>query len=452
MSPRTPLFDWTDPDMLEQEKQPDSVHFGEAGDATPYGPAETTALPEHPAPGTRAVSAEGGAYAIRQDFRPYIQFVRRESSELGEPMVLSMGPQHPSTHGVLRVEVVLSGEEVLDLRCHIGYMHRCAEKESENSTYSQIVPYADRLDYVAPMTNAYAYSLAVERLFKLRVAPEVEYFRIAINEIERIASHLLAVGTFGLDLGAFTPFLYAFEAREKILKFFERLSGGHLLYNYIWPGGVQRRPPPDFKARVEELLREVEVAMAAEINPVLTENSVFIGRTARVGILAPEIALAYAITGPNLRGSGVKRDLRRDEPTPLYDTLEFNVCVGRGAYGPLGSALDRYSVRIEEITESIKIVRQCLAKLPDAPLDVHAGLPANWNAPPGECYFRAETARGELGVYLVSDGTSKPARCKYRSPCFHAIQVIPEIGRGQFLADLPVIIGSLDFVMCEVDR
>ena len=449
--PKKSFWSVVDDDMLEQEKQPDSAHYGENSEATPYGPAETT-LPEHSAPDARLTSAESGAYAIRHDFRPYVQYVRREGNELGEQMVVNMGPQHPSTHGVLRVEVVLSGEEVADLRCHIGYMHRCAEKESENSTYPQIVPYADRLDYVAPMTNAYCYSLAVERLARLSVSPEVEYFRIAINEIERVASHLLAIGTFGIDLGAFTPFLYAFEAREKILKFFEYISGGHLLYNYIWPGGVQRQPPADVKSRIEEILRDVETAMNTEINPVLTTNRIFIDRTATVGVMTPEVALAYAITGPNLRGSGAKRDLRRDEPTPFYDKLDFEVCVGCGQFGPLGSALDRMMVRVDEINESIKIVRQCLARFPDSGLDVHAGLPMSWNIPAAECYFRAETARGELGVYLVSDGTNKPARCKYRSPGFHAIQVIPEIARGQYLADLPVIIGSLDFVMCEVDR
>jgi NADH-quinone oxidoreductase subunit D len=451
---KAPKSFWSlvDDDMLEQEKQPDSVHYGESNDESAMKPPVEEKLPQHPAADDRVVAAESGTYTIRHDFRPYVQYVRREANELGDQMVLSMGPQHPSTHGVLRVELVLSGEEVADLRCHIGYMHRCAEKESENSTYPQVVPYTDRLDYVAPMTNAYAYSLAVERLGRLSVPEDVEYFRIAINELERIASHLLAIGTFGIDIGAFTPFLYAFEAREKILKFFEYLSGGHLLYNYIWPGGVQRQPPPDVKSRIEEILRDVEIAMANEINPVLTGNRVFLDRTAAVGIITPEVGLAYAITGPNLRGSGARRDLRRDEPSPLYDKLDFEVCVGHGTFGPLGSALDRFIVRVEEITESIKIVRQCLGRFPESGLDVHAGLPASWNIPAGECYFRFETARGELGIYLIADGTNKPSRCKYRSPGFHAIQLIPEIARGHYLADLPVIIGSLDFVMCEVDR
>jgi len=388
------------------------------------------------------------------DFRPKVQYVGTDGSpiDVGETMTVSMGPQHPSTHGVLRVEVRLSGEEVEDLRCHIGYMHRCAEKESENSTYIQIVPYTDRLDYVAPMTNAYAYSLAVERLFGLQVAPEIEFLRAAVNDLERIASHLLAIGTFGIDVGAFTPFLYAFEAREKILKFFEYISGGHLLYNYIWPGGVQRQPPHDFKPRVLEILKDVEHAMETEINPVLTGNRIFIDRTASAGVLRQKTALDYAITGPNLRGSGIARDLRVDEPCGIYSKLQFKVCTGRGEFGPLGSCLDRYVVRVDEIKESILIVRQCLDQIPDAPLDVHAGLPSTWNAPEGECYFRAETARGELGIYLISDGSSKPFRCKYRSPSFHAIQVLPEISRGHLLADLPAIIGSLDFVMCEVDR
>ncbi|HYG73654.1 MAG TPA: NADH-quinone oxidoreductase subunit D [Planctomycetota bacterium] len=432
--------DWfaRDPDMLEQEKQPDSVHFGE------LPPSEQ--LEEEPARNLKASATPSRGY------RQKIEFVTRGQKDLGESMLMNMGPQHPSTHGVLRIELVMSGEVIQDVRCHIGYMHRCAEKESENSTYIQAVPYTDRLDYVAPMTNAYAYSLAVERLMGLSVPAEVEFLRMAINELERIASHLLAIATFGIDLGAFTPFLYAFEARERILKFFELLSGGHLLYNYIWPGGVQRQPPSDFHARMEELLRDVETAMSTEIDPVLTGNRIFVDRTAKIGILTPETALAYAITGPNLRGSGISRDLRRDEPCARYHELDFEVCIGKGEYGPIGSCLDRYLVRVAEIRESIKLVRQCLPRIPEKQFDVHAGLPATWNAPAGECYFRFETARGELGIFLISDGSAKPYRCKYRSPGFHSIQVIPEISRGCYMADMPAIIGSLDFVMCEVDR
>ena len=196
----------------------------------------------------------------------------------------------------------------------------------------------------------------------------------------------------------------------------------------------------------------VTIQLLGFINPLLTGNKIFIDRTARIGGLSPELALAYAISGPNLRGSGVKRDLRKDEPYALYASLEFEVCIGKGRFGPVGSCLDRYIVRIEEIGESLKIVRQCLDKIHSHNIDVHAGLPASWNAPVGECYFRAETARGELGVLLISDGGPKPYRCKFRSPGFHAIQLIPEISRGCLLADLPAIIGSLDFVMCEVDR
>lgn len=433
-----------DPDMDVQEKMPDSRYFGQtefAERAEPVAPQSAAAPVPEPA-----------AFPVSHDYRPYVQYVRQESNEFGEPMVVNMGPQHPSTHGVLRVELLMSGEEVQNLRCHIGYMHRCAEKESENSTYLQIVPYTDRLDYAAPMTNAYAYSLAVERLMGLRVSNEVEYLRMAINELQRIASHLLAIGTFGIDLGAFTPFLYAFEMREKILKFFEYISGGHLLYNYIWPGGVQRQLPADFHAQVEGLLAGVHDAMGREINPLLTTNQLFIDRTAAVGVLRPDVALAYSITGPNLRGAGISRDLRRDEPCALYSTVDFDVPVGRGDFGPVGSCLDRYLVRVLEIGESIKIIRQCLEKIPSTPIDVHAGMPAKWNAAKCESYFRAETARGELGIYLIADGSDKPCRVKYRSPGFHAIQVIPEISRGHLLADLPVIIGSLDFVMCEVDR
>lgn len=404
----------------------------------PQAPS-TGALPELPAP-------------VHRGFRPYVQYLVQVAPDVGEPMTLNMGPQHPSTHGVLRVELQLSGEEVQDLRCHIGYMHRCAEKESENSTWLQIVTYCDRLDYVAPMTNAYTYSLAVERMLGLAVSDEVEYWRMAVNELERIASHFLAIGTYGIDLGAFTPFLYGFEAREKIMKFFEYISGGHLLYNYIWPGGVQRQLPADFKARTRELLEAARRAMREQIHPVLTGNRIFIDRSSGIGVLSPDIAAAYAITGPNLRGSGVARDLRKDEPCARYAHVEFEVPVGQGEFGPVGSSLDRYLVRAREIDESVKIVEQCLDRLPDRPIDVHAGLPKKWEVPAGESYFRFETARGELGVYIVSRGGPKPYRVKYRSPCFHAIQVLPEIARAHWVADLPAIIGSLDFVMCEVDR
>jgi NADH-quinone oxidoreductase subunit D len=436
-------IDWSlsDPDMREQERDPGSTHFGE-----PNSELENTkpdAPPENQANRTLPIS---------YDYRPQVQYVAVDSKDVGEQMTLSMGPQHPSTHGVLRVELKLSGEEVQDLHCEIGYMHRCAEKESEASTYLQAVPYNDRLDYVGPMLNAHVYSLAVERLFNITPPPEVEYLRVAISEMQRVVSHLVSIGTFGIDVGAFTPFLYAFEVREKILKFFEYISGGHLLYNYMWPGGVQRQPPSDFKPRVEELLKEVESAMITEITPVLTGNRVFIDRTANIGVLQQETALAYAITGPILRGCGIERDLRKDEPYALYDTIDFDVCIGKGEFGPVGSCLDRYLVRVNEIYQSVQIVRQCLTRIPETGMDVHAGLPASWNAPAGESYFRGEISRGELGVFLISDGSSKPYRCKYRSPSFHAIQVLPEIARGHYLADLPAIIGSLDFVMCEVDR
>jgi len=392
-------------------------------------------------------SPQGG-----RGYRPYLQITTRQTDDVGESMLLNMGPQHPSTHGVLRIEVILSGEEVEDLRCHLGYLHRCAEKESEASTYLQVVPYTDRLDYVAPMTMAYTYSLAVERLGNFQVADEVEYYRMAIVELQRIASHFLAIGTFGIDMGSFSPFLWAFETRERILGFLEAISGGHLLYNYIWPGGVQRAPMLDYKARIEALLKETEHTMNKLVGPVLSENAIFIQRTAFSGVMTAEVALAYAISGPNLRGSGVNRDLRKDEPYGLYQKVDFNTSVAKGQYGPLGSCLDRYLARGGEVLESVKIIRQCLSRIPDGPLDVHEGLPAKWDLPKGECYFRGEAARGELGVYLVSEGGPKPYRCKFRSPGYHSIQVIPEIARGSYIADLVAIIGSLDFVMGEVDR
>lgn len=372
----------------------------------------------------------------------------------GDEMVVNMGPQHPSTHGVLRLELVLDGEVVKKVTPHIGYLHRNFEKHAEHIPYNEIIPFCDRIDYLASMNQDMAFALAVEKLIGLHELPEkVEYARVIVCELNRIASHLVAVGTFGLDVGAFTPFLWAFRDREKILDLLEWISGARLLYNYIWVGGLAREIPDGWLQQVEEFLGYFEPKMV-EFNDLLTKNHIFIERTANVGVLTPELAVSYGCTGPVLRGSGIKFDLRKDEPFSYYDKFDFDVPVGEGKFGPIGSVLDRYLVRIDEITESVKILRQALESIePFKDQDVKTAIPRRIRPEKGaEVYVRSETPRGELGFLIRSDGSDIPTRVKSRSPCFSNISVIDEISRGGMIADLVTIIGSLDIVLGCIDR
>jgi NADH-quinone oxidoreductase subunit D len=366
-----------------------------------------------------------------------------------EEMVLNMGPQHPSTHGVLRLELGTDGEIVRWVRPHIGYLHRCFEKHAENLTYPQVVPYTDRMDYLAAMNNNLGYVLAVEKLMGLQVPERVEYIRVIVCELNRIASHLIAFGTYGLDIGAFTPFLFAFRERERVFDLFEMACGARMLYNYIWVGGVSHDLPDGFiegaTAFVNEFDRQID-----EYNKILTGNKIFVERTANVGILPADLAVNYNITGPNLRGSGVRWDLRRDEPYSIYDRFEFDIPVGTGEMGTTGDCWDRYMVRIREMEQSARIVKQALRDLPRG--DVHGAVPKQVKPPKGEVYFRTECPRGELGIYVVSDGTTRPYRVKVKSPCFVALSVLPEICKGAMIADVVAIVGSIDIVLGEVDR
>ena len=282
----------------------------------------------------------------------------------GDDLVLQMGPQHPSTHGVLRLELVLDGELVKHVRPHIGYLHRCFEKHAEAMTYPQVIPYADRMDYLAAMSMELGYVLAVEKLMGLTELPErLQYIRVIMAECQRIASHLLAIGTFGLDVGAITPFLWCFRDREKMLDLFEWVSGARLLYNYLWVGGVMQDLPAGFASKALELLDYFEPRVQ-ELNDLLSFNKIFIERTANIGVLPPDVAISYGIGGPNLRGSGVKWDVRKEEPYGIYERFDFDVPVGTGEFGTLGAAWDRYMVRVREMLESIKILRQALDQLP----------------------------------------------------------------------------------------
>jgi NADH-quinone oxidoreductase subunit D len=370
-------------------------------------------------------------------------------SYVGEEMILNMGPQHPSTHGVLRLELQTDGEVIWRVIPHIGYLHRCFEKHAENVDYPGVVPYTDRMDYVAAMNNSLGYALAVEKLMKLEVNDRVKTLRVIMAELNRIASHLLAVGTYGMDLGAFTPFLFCFREREYILDLFEWTCGARLLYNYNWVGGVSHDIPDGFADKTLKFLNGFEPALK-EVNDLLSYNKIFIERTAKVGILPVDLALSYNVTGPNLRGSGVKWDLRKDDPYCGYESYDFEIPVGMGQYGPLGSCWDRYYVRVREMEESVKILRQALSGLPAG--NIHEKLPKKVKVPKGETYGRSETPRGELGFYIVSDGGNNPYRVKVKSPCFTALSVLPEISKGLLIADVVAIIGSIDIVLGELDR
>jgi NADH-quinone oxidoreductase subunit D len=366
-------------------------------------------------------------------------------------MIVNMGPQHPSTHGVLRLEVTLDGELVTHVRPHIGYLHRCFEKYAEvMDDYSKITPYTDRMDYVSAMNQEHGYAVAMERLLGIEVPDRVEYIRVIMAELQRIASHLLAVGTFGLDLGAFTPFLYVFTEREKILDIFEKTSGARLLYNYICIGGLMRDVDEDFKKDTAEFVRTFRPKIT-ELQELLSYNSIFIKRTANIGVIPAKVAINFASSGPVLRGSGVKWDLRKDDPYSIYDRFDFDIPVGKGEVGTLGDCWDRYIVRVHEMEESCKIIEQALEAMPDEG-DVQANVPKKIRNKPGEIYVRTETPRGELGYYIISDQSSKPFRLKARTPSFVNLSLLPAISRGSLMSDLVAIIGSIDIVLGEVDR
>lgn len=370
-----------------------------------------------------------------------------------EEMLLNMGPQHPSTHGVFRVVVRTDGEMVLESESHVGYLHRCFEKHAEGNNYIQVVPYTDRMDYLCAMTNNLAYAETVEKLMGLQPPERGQYIRVIVCELNRIASHLMAFGTYGLDLGAVTAFLYGFRDRERILKIFEKICGQRLNYSYVRIGGVTFDITDEILEDIESFLDYFDPDILDEYNRLLSYNGIFISRTANVGILPAELAISHGVTGPSLRGSGVRRDLRKDEPYSIYDRFDFDVPVGSGEAGTLGDCWDRYMVRIREMHESAKIIRQALRDIPSGPFcDKKAFRMVK--PPKGEVYHKIEGARGEVGFYLVSDGTTNAYRCKARGPSFCNISALDAIAsRGDcMVADLVAIIGSFDIVMGEVDR
>lgn len=373
-----------------------------------------------------------------------------------EEMLVNMGPQHPATHGVLRVVLRTDGELVLEAVPHVGYLHRCAEKIGENLQPYQYIPYTDRMDYLAGMNNNQAYSIAIEMLAGIEVPERAKYIRVIFAELNRIASHLVAFGTYGLDMGAFTPFLYAFREREMILDLFESACGARLTYSYITIGGVHDDLPDRFFDVLEEFLDYFEPKIP-EYNSLLSFNHIFVKRTANVGVISAEDAIRWGLTGPCIRGSGVNWDLRKSTPYEIYDRFDYDIpiAVDGGSDGiprsvVVGDCWSRYFVRVCEMQQSCRIIRQAVAQIPDGK---HiADKVKGKKLPDDEVYVEIENPRGQLGFYVKGDGSAIPSRVKARGPSFCNISVLHHVGRGCLLADIPAIVGSVDIVMGEVDR
>src|SRR6266536_3107758 len=372
--------------------------------------------------------------------------VEEQTAQAGhtQEMLLNLGPQHPSTHGVLRLVLTLEGETVLDCTPVIGYLHRGIEKTLENRPYMGGIRYMDNADYLSPMLNEIAYAGAIEQLMELEPPRRAQYIRLLVGELQRIASHLIAIGTYGLDLGAFTPVLWCFRDREGILSLFEALGGSRFNVNYLRVGGVLHDFPKGCLKECEAFLDQEEKNMA-ELETLLTGNEIFDARTQGVGYIDPQQAIAYGLTGPMARASGINWDLRANRPAMAYREIPVNVQVRQE-----GDCFARYRVRMQEIWESIRLCREALDKLPGGPIGVRT--PIALRPPRGETYFAIESSKGELGVYFISDGSEYPWRAKLRGPSFVNLQILPELLRGHKMSDVVAITGSLDLVLGEVDR
>ncbi|RED99897.1 NADH-quinone oxidoreductase subunit D [Marinoscillum furvescens] len=376
-----------------------------------------------------------------------------------EEMLINLGPQHPSTHGVLRLEVISDGEVVKDVVPHLGYLHRCFEKHAESVPYNQVIPYVDRMDYVAAMNSEHAYAMGVERMLGItdKIPKRVEYIRVLVAELNRLASHFVAIGTYGLDIGAFTPFLWVMRDREHIQRLLEWASGARMLYNYIWIGGLFYDLPVGFEERCASFSKYLKPKLK-DLENLLISNKIFIDRTAKVGTLPLDLAINYGVTGPMLRGSGLKFDLRRVDGYSVYPELDFEVPIGSGEMGEVGDCWDRTWVRFRECEESVKIIDQCLERLTSdckrtRDFDPREVVPKKIRPKAQDLYVRAENPKGELGFFFRADGRADQAiRCKARACSFVNLSVLPEISRGYMLSDLIAIMGSLDVVMGEVDR
>jgi len=384
-------------------------------------------------------------------------------------MVINMGPQHPSTHGVLRLVLELDGEVVVKVTPHIGYLHTGMEKIMESKRYQQAITVTDRFDYLAPMSNNLAFVLSVEKLLEIEVPERTRVIRVLLTELTRINSHLVAVGTMALEIGAQSVFLYCFRERERILDIYEMVSGARMMSSYFRVGGLMADLPEGFDQAVQQILREFPHRFD-EYEDLLTRNPLWIQRCKGIGVIKAEEAIAWGLSGPNLRACGVPWDLRKSNPYSGYERFDFEIALGQA-----GDAYERYLVRIFEMRQSLKIVEQALKEMPGGPVNIdnpkivpspkrvvrqsmealihHFLLYSHgFNVPPGEAYVPVEGPKGEVGFYVVSDGTNKPWRVKLRPPSFVNIQVLPRLIEGHMVADAIAIIGSVDFVMGEADR
>ncbi len=375
--------------------------------------------------------------------------VQRDDGLATEEMTLNMGPQHPSTHGVLRFVVKADGEIMRTALPDIGYLHRSIEKISEKVGYHGFMPYTDRVDYVSAMQCNQGWAMVCERAAGIEVPRRGEFCRVIACELGRIASHLLSVGTMVMDIGGMTPFTHAIREREKVNDLLEDLCGARLTFNYMRIGGVAWDLPPGYPEQVIAFLDQFE-PLIDEYNDLISYNKIYVERLANVAAVSKEEAINYNLVGPNLRGCGFQYDVRRDEPYSIYPELDFEVPVGTGEAGTLGDCFDRYMVRIKELKESCKIVRQCLEMIPDGP--VLARVAKKLKPPVGDAHTRVEASRGDMGWYVVSDGSEFPYRTKIRTGSFSAMSIVDKLSRGIMIADLIALIASLDVVAPEVDR
>jgi len=361
-----------------------------------------------------------------------------------EELLLNVGPQHPSTHGVFRLIVKLDGEIITEVQPVIGYLHRGTEKLAESLNYTQIIPYTDRMDYVSAMTNNYVFVHAVETLMQIEVPERAEFLRLIVMELQRIASHLVWWGTYLLDIGALSPFLFAFSDRERILELFNELCGARLTYNYMRVGGVKWDAPEGWIDKVKRFVKDMRLRLD-EYHNLVTGNEIFISRVKGIGQYDAETAIQYGLSGANLRCTGVKWDLRKDEPYSLYSRFEFDVVTGQN-----GDCYDRYLCRVGEIEQSLRILEQALEQFPESGPTM-GKVPRVIRPPAGEVYVRIESPRGEIGCHLVSKGKAEPFRVKFRRPSFVNLQILPKLLVGQNISDLVAILGGVDIVLGEVD-
>ncbi len=375
--------------------------------------------------------------------------VQRPGGLATEEMTLNMGPQHPSTHGVLRFIVKADGEVMREAIPDVGYLHRSIEKIAEKVGYHGFMPYTDRVDYVAAMPCNQGWGMVCEKLAGIEVPRRAEYCRVIAVELNRIASHLLSVGSMGMDIGAYTPFTHALREREYINDLLEELCGARLTFNYMRIGGVAWDLPPDWVPKAVAFLDRFE-PLIDEYNALISYNKIYVERLANVAVISAAEAIDYNLVGPNLRGSGVKYDVRKDMPYSVYPEFEFDVPIGTGEVGTVGDCFDRYIVRIREMNQSCRILRQALAGVPEGP--VLTKVPRKFKPPVGDAYIRLESARGDMGWYCVSDGSEYPYRVKIRTGSFTATSIIDKVSRGLMLADLIAVVASFDLVAPEIDR